>query len=374
MTQGRLWVIGLAAALAWGTSPGRAQAEAAGTGPDFPRGKISGYIWADAYYNVTGDPEHRYNSSGADSANQSVSGSYSGGKPSLIGRDLNGIQIRRIYFQHDADLSIKYSTRFRLEVDGKSLTSDGKLGVNVKAAYFQAKQVIPRGTFLVGVLGTPIWETSEAAWGYRSIEKTIADFRGIGSSADIGVQMKGYADDGHKVGYNLMVGNGLGQKPENNRYKKVYFGLPVRPNSDVTIEPYADYEWAAGGKDKATYKLFVGYAMRKLSLGAELVDRVNHNPSGSNAEPLGLSFFGTYKAKENTTLFARYDRYQPDTRATDRIDSDLYVAGVDWSPARNVSIMPNVLATQYHARGAADAPPHHDMQARVTFNVKFSKP
>jgi len=364
----------VAAALAWGMGTVRGQAEAAETGSDYPRGKISGYIWADTYYNVSGDPEHRYNSSGADSANQLISGSYSGGMPSVIGRDLNGVQVRRVYFQHDGELSIKYSTRFRLEVDGKSLTSDGKLGVNVKAAYFQAKEVIPRGNFLVGVIGTPVWETSEAAWGYRSIEKTIADFRGLGSSADLGIQMKGYADEGRKVGYNFAIGNGLGQKPENNRYKKVYFGLPLRPASDLTIEPYVDYEWGAGGKDKATYKVFVGYAMRKLSLGAELVDRVNHNPSGSNTEPLGLSFFGTYRAKETMALFARYDRYQPDTRAADRIDADLYVAGIDWMAAPNVSIMPNVLATQYRARGAAEAPPHHDVQARVTFNVKFSKP
>jgi hypothetical protein len=368
------WAMTLATVLAWSAGPVRSQAQVTGTDPDFPRGKISGYIWADTYYNVSGDPEHRYNSSGADSANQLVSGSYSAGQPSVIGRDLNGILIRRIYFQHDADLSIKYSTRVRLEVDSKSLTSDGKLGLAVKAAYFQAKEVIPRGTFLIGVLGTPIWETSEAAWGYRSIEKTIADFRGIGGSADIGVQMKGYADDGHKIGYNLMVGNGLGQKPETNRYKKVYFGIPLRPTGDLTIEPYADYEWGPGKSDKATYKLFVGYDMRKLSLGGELFDRVNHSPSGSNSEPLGLSFFGTYKAKDNMKLFARYDRYQPDTRAANRIDSDLYIAGIDWSVAKDVSIMPNVLATQYRARGTMDAPPHHDMQARITFAAKFSKP
>jgi hypothetical protein len=236
------------------------------------------------------------------------------------------------------------------------------------------KNMIPRGSFLVGVLGTPIWETSEAAWGYRSIEKTIADFRGLGSSADIGLQMKGYADDAHKIGYNLMVGNGLGQKPETNRYKKVYFGVPLRPNSDLTIEPYVDYEWAPGGSDKATYKLFVGYAMRRLSLGAEAVDRVNHSASGGNSEPFGLSFFGTYQARENVKLFARYDRFQPNTRAADRIDADLYIAGLDWSPYKDVFIMPNVMTTQYRARGTADAPPHHDMQARLTFYVKFSKP
>jgi hypothetical protein len=369
MTRRTWWTVALAAVVALGVGPARGLAQ------DFPRGKISGYIWADAYYNVTGDPAHRYNSSGADSANQLIDGSFSSnGQPKLIGRDLNGVLIRRVYFQHDADLSIEYSTRFRLEVDSKSLTSDGKLGLNVKAAYFQAKGWVPRSSFLIGVLSTPIWETSEEAWAYRSIEKTIADFRGLGGSADIGVQLKGHADDGRKIGYNLMIGNGLGQKPETNRYKKVYFGLPLRPNSDLVIEPYVDYEWVPGGADLATYKLFVGYDARLFNLGAELVDRVAHTTTGPNKEPFGLSFFGRYKMKENAKLFARYDRFQPNTRAADRIDADYYIAGLDWSPYKDVSIMPNVLATQYRARGTADAPPHHDLQARVTFNVKFSKP
>ncbi len=369
------WIAVLVAALGSMFGAASTPAQTAETPPDFPRGRISGYIWADAYYNLAGDPAHRYNSSGADSANQLLDGSFaSSGQPRLIGRDLNGVLIRRIYFQHDADLSIKYSTRFRLEVDSKSLTSDGKLGVNIKGAHFQAKGVIPRGTFLVGVLSTPIWETSEEAWAYRSIERTIADFRGLGGSADIGLQMKGYADDGHKVGYNLMVGNGLGQKPENNRYKKIYFSLPLRPTGDLTIEPYADYEWVAGGTDLATYKLFLGYDMRKMSLGAELVDRVTHATSGPNKEPFGISFFGRYRAGGKVKLFARYDRFQPNTRAASRVDADLYIAGIDWSPYRDVFIMPNVMTTQYRARGTADAPSHHDMQARVTFHVKFSKP
>jgi hypothetical protein len=375
MKQRMRWMMALALALGCGVSVPGAHAQVTGTDPDFPRGKISGYIFGDVYYNVTGDPEHRYDSSGADSANTNIDGSFqSNGQPKLIGKDLNGVQVRRVYFQHDADLSAKYSTRVRLEVDGKSLTSDGKLGVNVKAAYFQMKHAAIRGSFLIGVLSTPIWETSEDAWGLRSIEKTVGDFRGIGGSADIGVQMKGFADDGHKIGYNLMVGNGLGQKPENNRYKKVYFGLPLRPNSDLTIEPYVDYEWGAGGADKATYKLFVGYDMRKLSLGVEAYDRVNHSVTGPNKEPVALSFFGRYKASESATAFARYDRYQTNTRAANRIDADLYIAGVDFVAYKDVHIMPNIETTQYRAKGTLDAPPHHDMQARVTFYVKFAKP
>jgi hypothetical protein len=353
----------------------RAQTATPPTEPDFPRGRISGYIFGDYYYDVTGDPGHSYNASGTDTAKAYIDPTpFANGQPKVIGRDMNGTQIRRVYFQLDNDLSIKYSTRFRLEADSKSLTSDGKLGVAVRCAYLQVKNMLPRTSFLFGVLTTPIWENSEEFYGYRSVEKTIADFRGLGTSSDIGVQLKGFADGGHRVGFSAMLGNGLGNKPEDNRYKKAYLSLPLRPNDDIRIEPYVDYEWGAGGADKATYKVFAGYEGRKFSGGGELVDRVNHVTAGRNREPFGFSLFGRYRACEKATVFARYDQWQPNTRAADRIDTDLYIAGVDWEPYKDVHVMPNVETTQYRAQGAADAPPHHDMQARVTFYFKFAKP
>jgi len=352
----------------------RAQAVAPATSPDFPRGKISGYIFGDYYYNVTGDPTHNYNSSGADANPAFIDKTNDAGQPKLIGRDLNGTQIRRVYLQHDADLSIKYSTRVRLEADSKSLTSDGKLAFAVRCAYLQVKSVLPRTMLQFGVLSTPIWESTEEFYGYRSVEKTIADFRGLGSSSDIGVMLKGFADENHKVGFNAMIGNGQGNKPETNRYKKAYFGVPLQLVEGLRLEPYVDYEWAPGDSANATYKVFAGYEMKKLALGGEMVDRVTHVTAGRNKEPFGLSFFGRYKAHEKATLFARYDRWQPNTRLANRIDNDLYVAGIDWEPYKDVHVIPNVETAEYRAQGDAVAPSHHDMQARVTFFFKFSKP
>src|SRR5690242_19121794 len=135
------------------------------TEPDFPRGRISGYMFGDAYYNVTGDPVHNYSGS-ADLGKVNIDGTPN------ITKDLNGFQVRRVYSQLDNDLSVKFATRFRLETDGKELTSGGKLGVFVKNAYLQAKNVIPRGNFFFGEITTPTFENTEEFWQYRSIEKT----------------------------------------------------------------------------------------------------------------------------------------------------------------------------------------------------------
>jgi len=343
------------------------------TPPDFPRGRISGYMFGDLYYNLVGDPNHAYNAAGADLGKPNIDAT-----PSPVTQDLNGAQLRRVYFQLDNDLSVRYATRFRLEVDGKSLTSDGKLGVNVKAAYLQAKSVIPRGDLFFGLVQTPSWENSEEFWQYRSIEKTIADFRGFGSSADLGLGLKGFADGAHHFGYSTLIGNGTGQKPETDRYKKYYLALPVR-FGDLRVEPYADYESARsnvpGNYDRATWKLFAGYEFRKLAVGVEAVDRVNHRTTAPNQEPRGISVFARGAATSTIAGFARFDHWQSDHNLDDRVDSQLWIAGIDWQPFKDVHVMPNVEATQYLTVGnPATVPAHHDLQARVTFYYRFSRP
>jgi hypothetical protein len=348
--------------------PCAAQAQVTPTPPDFPRGRISGYVFGDYYYNVAGDPIHHYNAAGSDSSKTNIDSSPS----QQIGKDLNGFQIRRLYFQLDNDLSIKYSTRFRIEADSKSLTSDGKIGVNVKALYLQVKSVYRRADVFAGILTTPIWENVEEFWGYRSIEKTIADFRGLGSSADLGAEVKGAFDADRHVGYYLMIGNGIGQKPEDNRYKKFYVGVPVKVG-DLRIEAYTDYEYAFGGLEKVTYKGWAGYEFKKAAVGIEAVDRVNHRPAG-NQEPFGLSLFARTAPRPDLAAFARLDIWQPDRRLDNRVDSQLWIAGIDWQPFKDVHFMPNIEAQRFDAKGTAVAPTHDELQARVTFYYRFSKP
>ena len=342
--------------------------QVAPTPPDFPRGRISGYVFGDYYYNLSGNPDHRYNAAGSDSDKVNIDNSIA----QQIGKDLNGFQIRRIYLQLDNDLSIRYSSRVRLEADGKSLTSDGKIGVAVRAAYLQVRSVYRRADVLFGVLSTPIWETSEDFWQYRSIEKTLADFRGLGGSADVGAEIKGYLDGDRRLGYVVMVGNGLGQKPEDNRYKKFYLGLPVRVG-DLRVEAYADYEDASGDQDRATFKGFAGYEFGRGAIGVEVVDRVNHRPGG-NLEAFGVSVFARATPRPTVAGFARVDLWRPDRRLADRVDSQLWIAGLDWQPFQDVHVMPNIEATRFDARGTAIAPTHDELQARLTVYYKFARP
>ncbi|TMQ69198.1 MAG: hypothetical protein E6K80_12520 [Candidatus Eisenbacteria bacterium] len=352
------------------------------TPPDFPRGRISGYVFGDAFYNLSGDPTHVYNAAGADLGQQSIDAI----KP--ITKDLDGILIRRVYFQLDNDLSIKYATRFRLELDGKTLTSDGKIGTYLKNAYLQAKSVVPSGDFFFGMINTPTWENSEEFWQYRSIEKTIADFRGLASSSDLGMGLKGFADPDQHLGYSAMVGTGTGQRPETDRWKRWYLAIPIKIG-DLRVEPYADYEnvrvnlnttapaevdSTALNNDRPTWKIFAGYEFRRFALGLEALSRVNHKSGVPNQEPRGYSLFARGTLTPTVGAFARVDQWEPNHRLDNRVDSRLWIAGLDWQPYKDVHVMPNVEATEYIAKGTAVSPSHHDLQARVTFYYRYSKP
>ncbi len=362
-----------------GAAPAAAPIQAAP--PDFPRGKISGYMFGDLYYNLAGNPAHVYDASGAD-----LGQAYIDTKKNIT-KDLNGAQLRRAYFQLDNDLTARFATRFRLEADSKSLTSDGKIGVAVKAAYLQAKSFLPRADFYFGILSTPTFENAEEFWQYRSIEKTIADFHGM-PSADVGAEVKGYMDPDHHVGYSAMIGDGNGQKPETDRFKKLYLSLPVR-FGDLRIEPYVDYQSvrvntdkvkpvqadsAAVNYDQATYKVFAGYELRRGAVGVEVLDRVNHQGPLPNQEWRGLSVFARGVATPALAAFARFDYWVADQRNPNRVDSQLWIAGLDWRPIADIHIMPNIEAAHFLAHGRGVVPGHNDVQARVTFYYKFSKP
>jgi len=359
---------------------GSAYAQVVQTAPDYPRGRISGYMFGDYYWNAAGDPNHHYDAAGADSGSK-VNIDGVGNK--AITKDLNGLQIRRVYLQLDNDLSARYSTRVRLEADGKSLTSDGKIGVAVKALYVQAKSVLPRMDVYAGLVSVPFFDVTEEFWAYRSIEKVLPDFRGYSPSADLGLEVKGFFDTNHVFGYTGLVGNGVGQKTETNRQKRVSGSLPVRWK-DLHFEPYIDYEnirtgptltSPPGDRDRLTYQVMLGYDLPKHSaVGYVVTNQIQHMPSGPYHELLGHSLFARIQPTPKLGGFGRVDLFLNDKRATNRVDQQLWIAGLDWQPFGDVHIMPNVEALQYVAKGNAVVPAHHDVQARITFYWRFSRP
>jgi len=363
----RSWLLAAGLALA---IPTLAQAQqVVQTPPDYPRIKLSGLFFGDLYYNLNGNPNHVYNAAGADQGKTYIDTN------GPITQDLSGSQLRRIFLQVDDDFSARYTMRVRFETDGKELTApSNKLASFVKNFYLQMKSIVPRGDAFVGMIQTPAFENSENFWGYRSIEKVLPDYRGVAKASDGGVSLKGFADPDHMVGYWAMIGNGTGQSNENNRYKRFMFSLPLQ-KGDAHLEPYVDWEDGTNGHNAALYEVWGGYEFKRFAVAGQWVDYTVHAvPPAAFAEQTGYSIFARGHATASMNAFARWDYWDPNKRVPNRVTNNLWIAGLDWSPVKDVHLEPNLEGDMYHGKGAAPAgvpPAWHSLQARLTVYVLF---
>jgi hypothetical protein len=369
-----------------------------GSSAVFSQGKFSGYMFGDYYYNVMRD---------ANIPSSNVA-SPAGGTA------FQAFQFRRIYFTYDNDISEQFTSRFRLEADQVQETVDGtksytipatsapvdtvhwkaavpagtvsnqasKISVFVKDAYLKWKNVFSGSDLIFGIQPTPAYDVSEAAWGYRSLEKTIMDLRGIVSSRDMGISLKGKVTEDGMVNYWLMFANNSGNAPETDKYKRYYAHVQVKPITNLQATLYVDYkdvpDITAGSNGTTTTALFVGYSepfAYNLNFEAFMTSQANaFTPAGGtlgSKNGLGFSVFGSYNVIPELAAILRYDYWDPNTDGSSVGDVRNYViAGVSWKADKNVSIMPNVLYETYEAQTGHGAP-DPSITARVTLNYIF---
>jgi len=330
--------------------------------------KFSGYMFGDYFYNVA-----------RDSGIAAIPRAATGGEKSY-----QAFQLRRIYFTYDNDISEHFFSRFRLEADQVSNTTDGKIGVAVKDAFLRWKEIFQGSDLVFGIQPTSAYDVSEAAWGYRSLEKTIMDLRGIVPSRDLGAALKGKLDNSGTFGYWVMVANGAGNKPETDKYKRYSLMLSAKPVQNLQVTLYGDYIGAGNRTNPyststpkasvsnaaVTSALFVGYTQPgDFSVGVEgfLQSTMNGfndatTQSLKSANVIGFSVFGSVSVATDIALVGRYDFFDPNSNSNSKGDSRNYFIGsVAWKPDKNVSIMPNVLVETYEK-----LPSGHTFAASVT--------
>lgn len=322
-----------------------------------PAGKVHGYAFGDYFYKVGG-------------SSQEVSSS----QYSKVDKAFQAFQFRRLYLYYDHNISDKFSAQFLLEVTDGSLDGKDRYSAFVKTAYIEWKDFIPRASVAIGLYPTPTWSwgVSEKIWNYRSIEKTVADFRKLGNASDFGVALRGKIDSDSKYGYGLMIGNGSGTAFEKNKYKKYYSVLNAQPIKGVTIEGYGDYEPGAFGKNKTTFKGFASYESSAITVGVEVVQQTQEKAGAADADvsPFAVSVFAwaPIPATELFNAFARYDLYNPDTKASDvGFNESFIVFGIDYMPVKNVHLMPNVWINRFSDKSPAGVEKDADVAARLTF-------
>ncbi len=294
-------------------------------------------------------------------------------------------QFRRIYFTYDNDISEQFTTRFRLEADQAANASNGKIGSFVKDAYLRWKNIFSGSDLFFGIHPTPAYEISEAAWGYRSLEKTIMDLRGIVSSRDFGISLKGKLTDDGMVNYWLMLANNSGNSPETDKYKRYYVHLQLKPTTNLQATLYADYKdvanVAAGNNGTWTTALFVGYTEPfTYSIGVEafLASQSNaFTPTGGSVgskNGLGVSVFGSYNLVPELAAVVVDMTISIRTPIARRMQKGMFaimlLPDLSWKVDKNVSVMPNLLYETYEAP-AGHGEPDPSITARLTLYYIF---
>ncbi len=299
-------------------------------------------------------------------------------------QDLNGFQFRRIYITTDYAISNNFDTRFRMEADqsGGSLTAGGKVGVMVKDVWLRWKNIFQGSDFIFGLSPTPAFDVSEAAWGYRSLEKTIMDFNGVVSSRDLGVDLKGKFNEEGTMKYWVKIGNNSGNAPEVNKYKRFYGLLQFIPVKNFQFTVYGDYASNPQVLDITTNEMkahgtVTGAVMLnvmdkdKYSVGVESFYRSQqnnyYNASSNSLESqsgYGVSVWAWVGLTDVVRIVGRFDTVDPNTDA-DKDARNLIIGALDFRVDKNVSIMPNVEALTYQSDGA------NDLTGRVTLFYQF---
>lgn len=300
-------------------------------------GKIQGYMAGDYYLVVAADKSEV-----------------------KLPKNRNAFHFRRIYFTYEKGLSEDFSIRYRLEAKDAGFGKGTKMEPFVKHGYLKWKNALDDGALYLGLSGTPTWALAEKVWRYRSIAKTVMDQNKIGSSADLGVALKGRAG---KIGYHLMLGNGSGQKPEDDHGKKFYASLSFNASDQLILEGYADFNMRPANANELTIKAFAGLQRVGLNVGLEVFTRINKSRGDSGADETlnGLSTFASLPLAAAWRSFGRIDAVANEAKDT----TDFFViAGVDHQPAKNVHLMPNIVV------GLPDGLDPH-IQLRLTSYYKF---
>ncbi len=271
----------------------------------------------------------------------------------------NALQFRRIYFTAEKDMGDDMSMRYRLEAKDAGFGSGSKMEPFVKHAYLKWKGGLANADLYLGLSGTPTWAVAETAWGYRAVEKTVLDLNKIGSSADIGVALKGKS-------YHLMVGNGPGQSSEDDNGKKFYGSVKRNISESLLVEGYGDYNMLPGDQNQLTLRILAGLTQENLRAGLEVFSRINQKAvvameAGDDVTISGISAYGTLTLSEQLKGFARLDAVSNNGKDTTDL---LIIAGLDRKIAAKAYLIPNIYVQLPDG-------PDPNIQARLTFYYKY---
>ena len=326
----------------------------------FPAGKVNGLAFGDFYY----FPDHH----DAKFDHQ------------------QGFWFRRVYLGYDLAFSPTMSIRTRLEMNSNGLMAGGSLTPFIKDAYFTWKYHGAHQARL-GIEPSLTFDSEEAYWGLRHIEKTPADLYAIDSSRDFGLALTGPIGEGG-FSYGAQFGNDSSQNSEQDKFKIGRFLALYEPRSGLRVEGVFNYGKRPSGQDRTTAKGLIGFKKNAFRGAAQYLWQ--ERKSGTDAADTDIkiwSAFINYDIKpKRFAAFGRFDSVKGDKGGDDvglpgadtiafwALSKDapfkFYLTGLEFYLRGSIRLSPNVEWVRYdEPAGVAEI--QNDVVTRLTFYWSF---
>jgi len=342
-----------------------------------PDGKLWGYTFGDYYYINHADQF------AADRGNSKVA-YVNAATP----QNFSAFDFRRIYLGYDYNIAPNFSSQIVLAHENQATGSTntdagGNRTLYIKYASVRWKGIYHNADLVVGQQQTlGFVYNSEMVWGYRTIEKTITDLHGTINSTDLGVSLQGKVNNEGTFGYDAMVGNNNGAKLASSTFKLFSGDLWTSlMDHKIIVDVYGN--WARNHYNDAynstqsdayytgVFKAFAAYTTPRITVGVEYFMQNNHdglmigkgaNQDTANISTSGISIFARAQIiPGKLNIYAMFDMYNNDNNyskldtAQEKVlagkgyssyagnyNENMWVAGLDYMPNKNIHLMPNV--------------------------------
>jgi hypothetical protein len=322
--------------------------------PPAPAWKISGYMFGD-YYSFVENNSSKFEGQ-------------------------HGFWLRRAYFTYDHNLSPKFTTRLRFEVNSNGKLAGGSLTPYVKDAYLRWT-FYGRQQLTLGIQPTLSFDFVESVWGLRHIEKTPLDLYRWDGSRDFGVTMAGPMNEANTLKYAVQFGNESGNNSETDKYKAVRAAARYEANPGFSLEGVFAMFDRDKDADRVTGQVFAGYRAKRARVGAQYSVQERKAAAGSTAGDVTLNIysgFGVVDLKPNkASLFVRVDRYDdacPDCAGLDYLPMSgvapftMVMGGFEYYLLPSVRLSPNFQYVTYSTPESSKiAKPESELVLRATF-------
>lgn len=271
--------------------------------------------------------------------------------PSPNPKNGTGSDIKRAYLTVDHKFDDVWSASLTADFapNGAAFHGGALQGTEVvKKAYIQAKvfgdALVVRG----GSADMPWIPFAESVYGYRFVEKTIADLQKDGNSADTGVNASGSLAHG-LLGYSVSVVDGAGYK--NDIRSK---GMDVEGRVNLNWNGFVAAVGGYSGKLSNDYQAvpdptyhtaqrqdaLLAFVNPQFRVGVEYFNETNWTQTTSVATDKGYGYsgFGSFNLTPQFSVFGRYDTSKPSQTLHSTETVNYYNLGLNYEPVKVIDL------------------------------------